>query len=163
MFPAVEDWEYWLRVAAHWKFAVVRRYQVLYRLSTKSMSSDVDAMETSATRLLEHAMQAAPASGVSRNECLANLKQYCAFLYMTRAPGSDSIARAGRRLRESIRLHPRILLGPKTHRLVCAWFLLRLAPRAAAPRVVRALMRLHGRWMRLRNRGHEEGRLPLPA
>jgi glycosyltransferase involved in cell wall biosynthesis len=162
-FPAVEDWEYWLRVAEHWQFAVVRRYQILYRLSTKSMSSDVDAIEASATQLLEHAMQSASASGVSRNECIANLKQYCAFLYMTRASGSDSIARAGRRLGESIRLCPRILLGSRTLRLLCAWFLMRLAPRAAAPRVVRALMRLHGRWMRLRSRGHGEGRLLLPA
>jgi glycosyltransferase involved in cell wall biosynthesis len=129
-FRSVEDWEYWLRVAARWPFAVVCRYQILYRLSTKSMSSDVPTIEAASMQLLGRAIEAAPAGAVSREECLANGKQYVAFLYMTRA----------------------ILLRPKARHLLCAWLLMRLAPRAAAPRVVRALLRLHGRWMRVRRR-----------
>ena len=151
-FRSVEDWEYWLRVAARWPFAVVCRYQILYRLSTKSMSSDVPTIEAASMQLLERAIEAAPAGAVSREECLANVKQYVAFLYMTRASGPDTVAQAGLRLGESIRLHPRILLRPKARHLLCAWLLMRLAPRAAAPRVVRALLRLHGRWMRVRRR-----------
>lgn len=150
-FPAVEDWDYWLRVAARWPFAVVRRYQILYRVSAESMSSDVRAVEAASTRLLERAMAAAP-PGVSRDECRANLKQYVAFLYMTRASGPDTVTEAGRRLRESVRLHPRILLGSKARRLLAAWLLMRLAPRDRAARVVLALVRLHGRWMRVRRR-----------
>jgi glycosyltransferase involved in cell wall biosynthesis len=151
-FRSVEDWEYCLRVAARWPFAVVRRYQILYRLSTKSMSSDVPTIEAASMQLLERAIEAAPAGTVSREECLANLKQYVAFLYMTRASGPDTVTEAGRRLWESIRLHPRILLRPKARRLACAWLLMRLAPRAAAPRFVRLLLRLHGSWMRVRRR-----------
>lgn len=161
-FPAVEDWEYWLRVAARWPFVVVRRYQILYRLSAKSMSSDVPAIEEASLRLVERGIEAAPRA-VSREECLANLKQYVAFLYMTRASGSDTVAQAGRRLKESIRLHPRILLRPKARRLVCAWLLMRLAPRGEAMRVVRALLRLHGRWMRVRRRELKGREFAIPA
>lgn len=148
-FPAVEDWDYWLRVAARWPFAVVRRYQILYRVSTASMSSDVPAIEAASARLLERALAAAP-QAVSREECLANLKQYVAFLYMTRAAGPDTVTEAGRRLRESIRLHPRVLLRSKARRLLAAWLLMRLGPSDHAARVALALVRLHGRWMRVR-------------
>ena len=162
-FRAVEDWEYWLRVAQRWPFAVVRRYQILYRLSTKSMSCDVPTLETASMQLLERALAAAPDGAVSHEECLANLKQYVAFLYMTRVSGSDAVVQAGRRLLESIRLHPHILVRPKARRLVCAWFLMRLLPWAAAPRVVRVLLRLHGRWMRIRRRELKGREFALPV
>ena len=35
----VEDWEYFLRAAARWPFAVVPSYQILYRQSPHSLSS----------------------------------------------------------------------------------------------------------------------------
>ena len=148
---SAEDWEYWLRVAAHWPFVVVPRYQVLYRLSTRSMSSEVGTIEAASMTVLDRAIEAAP-PGVEcrREECLANVKQYVSFLYLTRASGPDVVVQAGRRLREAIRLYPRTLLRSKTRRLIGAWLLLRVVPRRAAPRVVRGLLRLHGRWMALR-------------
>ncbi|HEU4463878.1 MAG TPA: glycosyltransferase [Gemmatimonadota bacterium] len=148
---SAEDWEYWLRVAARWPFVVVPRYQVLYRLSTRSMSSEVGTIEAASVAVLERGIAAAP-PGVEcrREECLANLKQYVAFLCLTRAAGPDVVAQAGRRLWEAIRLYPRTLLRSKTRRLIGAWLILRLVPRRAAPRVVRGLLRLHGRWMALR-------------
>jgi glycosyltransferase involved in cell wall biosynthesis len=148
---SAEDWEYWLRVAARWPFVVVPRYQVLYRLSTRSMSSEVETIEAASVAVLNRGIEAAPPRVECRpEECLANVKQYVAFLYMTRASGPDIVAQAGRRLREAIGLFPRTLLRSKTRRLVGAWLLLRLIPRRAAPRVVRGLLRLHGRWMALR-------------
>jgi glycosyltransferase involved in cell wall biosynthesis len=160
-FPGVEDWDYWLRMAARWPFAVVPRYQILYRMSTASMSSDVRAIEAASTRLIERAMAAA-SQAVSREECLANLKQYVAFLYMTRASGPDSVTEAGRRLRESVRLYPRILLRTRARRLLAAWLLMRLVPRDRATRVVLALVRLHGRWMRVRTRELKAGEFAVP-
>lgn len=156
---SAEDWEYWLRLAARWPFVVVPRYQVLYRLSTRSMSSEVATIEAASMLVLDRAIEAAP-SGVEvrKKECVANVKQYISFLYMTRASGSGTVTEAGRRLLESIRLYPRALLRRKTRRLVWAWLLLRLLPPATVPRVAHALLRVHGRWMTFRSPRLREGR-----
>jgi glycosyltransferase involved in cell wall biosynthesis len=72
---AAEDWEYWLRAAARWHFAVVPRYQILYRFSSGSMSSDVETIEKASLIVLDRALKSAPADIRNRkNEYLANLK-----------------------------------------------------------------------------------------
>jgi glycosyltransferase involved in cell wall biosynthesis len=37
-----DDWDYWTRLAADWEFAVVSKYQILYRRSPVAMSSKVE-------------------------------------------------------------------------------------------------------------------------
>ena len=146
-----EDWEYWLRAAAHWPFVVVPRYQILYRMSPGSLSSDVEAIEKTSLIVLTRAFRAAPKDLQHRKaECLANMKQYLAFLYLTRTPDPHYRAKAGRRLMDSIRVHPRILLARKTRRLLWTWLLLHLVPSSLASPTVTGLLRLHGRLMMLR-------------
>jgi hypothetical protein len=143
---SAEDWEYWLRAAAHWPFMVVPRYQILYRISRSSMSSDVETIEQANLTVLDRAFKMAPPDLQHlKNECLANLKQYVSFLYLTRTSGPDCRARAGRQLMDSIRLHPRILLRRKTQILLWTWLLLFLTSPSRSPQIVRALLRLHGR------------------
>ena len=69
-----------------------------------------------------------PAPNCSRSamRVLANVKQYIAFLYLTRAPGLKAWKKAGQKLAECIRLHPRTLLTRKTWHLLFAWSLLQL-------------------------------------
>ncbi len=144
---AAEDWEYWIRAAARWPFALVPRYQVLYRLSPGGLSSQVAMVEHENAVVWERAFRdAPPALRRRRNESLANVKQYVAFLYLTRAPGWDYRRRAGDRLWESVRLHPPALLSRKTWNLLLTWLLLHLVPVELGPGVVRGLLRLHGRW-----------------
>lgn len=42
---SVEDWDYYLRLAAQCPFVLVPKYQILYRQSSRSMTSKVDVME----------------------------------------------------------------------------------------------------------------------
>lgn len=141
-----EDWDYWLRAAADWPFVVVPRYQILYRMWPGSMTSDVDGMEAACLAVLDLALARAPDDlRRYRGECQASVKHYASFLHLTRSGRGDRRMNAGRKLLEAIRLHPRIVARRKTFVLLCAWMLLRLLPRALVPRMMTALLRLHGR------------------
>jgi GT2 family glycosyltransferase len=129
-----EDWEYWLRAAMRWPFVVVPKYQIFYRISSSSMSSHVETIEHESLAIVDRALKAAPLDlGRLKNQCLANVKQYVAFLYLTRASGPDYIKRACQRLRHSIRLHPRTLLRRKTQNILLTWLPLRFVPSNLAP------------------------------
>jgi hypothetical protein len=76
--------------------------------------------------------------------------QYVAFLYLTRASGLEAWKKAGQKLAECIRLHPRTLLTRKTWHLLFAWSLLQLLPvRGRRPAVI-TLLRIYGRWSMFR-------------
>lgn len=72
---AAEDWDMWLRLAARYHFVAVPSPQVLYRISTNSMSSNISRMEIASLRVIERAYSQAP-------ESLQYLKkQSLGFLY----------------------------------------------------------------------------------
>ena len=129
----VEDWEYFLRVAARWPFVVVPRYQILYRQSPRSLSSRVELMREQSLRVIEGAFASAPAhlQGL-KPRTLANVHRYLARTALTRETGSESVERARQSLAEALRLDPRLLLSPVTLRLCVRWALARcITPRAA--------------------------------
>ena len=100
-------------------------------------------------RICDRAFEARPQLLPKRDESLANVKQYIAFLYLTRAPGLEAWKKAGQKLAECIRLHPRTLLTRKTWHLLFAWSLLQLLPvRGRRPTVI-TLLRMYGRWSML--------------
>jgi glycosyltransferase involved in cell wall biosynthesis len=141
-----EDWEYWLRVAKRWSFVVVPKYQILYRISPSSLSSQIETMEHESLVILNRAFEAAPPElACLKNQCLANLKQYIAFLHLTRISSRDYVKIAGQRLRQSISLHPRSLLRRKTLNILLTWLVLHFVPFKLAPYVVRSFLRLNGR------------------
>jgi glycosyltransferase involved in cell wall biosynthesis len=59
---AVEDWDMWLRLAAHYEFVCVPSPQILYRVSSNSMSSNIWKMEAGSLRIIERAFTQAPES-----------------------------------------------------------------------------------------------------
>ncbi len=142
------DWEYYLRLAHQWPFAVVHKYQVLYRLSSWSMVAAVEKTEKHIFAVVNKAFLVAhPTLQHLKKECLENVNLHLAFLYLSRSPDGDRIKRAGKILRKSIRLHPRTLLSRKTQLLIFAWLLLQFLPAKIARRTIRFLLKLYGRLM----------------
>jgi hypothetical protein len=78
------------------------------------------------------------------------LKQYVAFLYLSRAGGVNIRKEAGRKLAECIRLYPRTLLTHKTQKLLVAWSLLWLLPSGTSRSAFTSFLRCYGRWLVLR-------------
>lgn len=75
-----EDWDLFLRLAAKYHFVAVPRPQVLYRLSTTSISFNLVRQEAQCLRVIEQAFDRAPASLQHlKKQSLANLYQYLLF------------------------------------------------------------------------------------
>lgn len=145
---AAHDWDFCLRIAARWPFAVVPRYQILYRISEGAMSANAVRAERNCLLLCERAFSGTP--GVpfqTHSEGLSNVKQYVAFLYLSRTTSLNFWKEAGRKLAESIRLYPRTLLTHKTWHLLLTWSVLALLPSRMRRRAVMMLLRTYGRWM----------------
>ncbi|NES24779.1 MAG: glycosyltransferase, partial [Symploca sp. SIO3E6] len=64
-----QDWDMWLRLAAHYHFVTVPSPQVLYRTSAGSMSTNVWRLEAAGLQVLKRAFAKAP-------ESLQHLKPY---------------------------------------------------------------------------------------
>ena len=145
---AAHDWDFCLRIAARWPFAVVPRYQILYRISESTMSANVVRVERSCLLLCESAFGRTHAVPFrARAETLSNVKQYAAFLYLSRTTGLDFRKEAGRKLAESIRLYPRTLLKRKTWHLLLTWSVLAALPSRIRRCAVMMLLRAYGRWL----------------
>lgn len=130
---SIEDWEYWLRVAAKWPFVVIPKYQILYRQSPTSMASKVDVMENYSLLVIERSFQAAPAElQYLKKQSLANTYQYLARLCLTHTPDAEKVKKATHNLKKAIRLSPAIVFKREMQRLLGKWILLRLIPSKTA-------------------------------
>jgi glycosyltransferase involved in cell wall biosynthesis len=148
-FGPAADWEYWLRVAAGSDFAVVPRYQILYRFRRGSLSTNTESMEAG-LRAVHRSVFARGGPELSRRsaEARSNIAQYLSFLHLMRTTSPQSWQRASRLLRESVTTNPRAFLSRKVQFLL--WILLVTfpLPRRAVPTVARKLLTLYGRLMR---------------
>lgn len=57
---SVEDWDMWLRISAHYSFAVVKEHLTLYRQHTTSMSKNRQRMLQNLRTVIEKAYQSVP-------------------------------------------------------------------------------------------------------
>jgi hypothetical protein len=145
---AAHDWDFCLRIAARWSFAVVPRYQILYRISESAMSANAVRAEQNCLFLCEKACSNNSGLPYSiRSESLSSIKQYVAFLYLSRTTGLDFRKEAGRKLAESIQLYPRALLKRKTWNLLLTWSVLTALPSRIRRRTVMLLLKTYGRWL----------------
>lgn len=144
-FDPCSDWEYMIRFADRWPVRVIPRCQVLYRISTTSMTSRVEAVERASRKLWGSMYPEGAPRGPAR-DCLAGMLQYECFLILCRAPERSCRRPAGRKLWRSIATHPPALLGLKTLKLLAAWLLLSMVPATRLRATLRALLRLQGRW-----------------
>lgn len=124
-----EDWDFYLRLAAKWKFALVKKAQIIYRQSPTAMTSKLDVMEKYSSIVIERAFNVAPPE-------LQHLKkQSLAWVYKFTAQQClkyesrklQDIKLAAQRLKMAIILYPKNLLEDYTHgllrRLIKSWIL----------------------------------------
>lgn len=149
-FDPCSDWEYMLRLSDRWPVVGVPRYQVLYRLSTTSMTSNLDDVERANRRLWQARFGARGQGGRHGRESLANMLQYEGFLCLSRAPVDVCRRRAARKLCQSVRAYPPSLLSPKTFKLWAACVCLSAVPASRVRAGLRRLLRMQGGWSALR-------------
>jgi len=75
-----EDWDMWLRLAAHYEFVAVPSSQILYRISPNSASFNVWKMEASSLKVIEKAFAQAPESlQYLKRKSLGNRYKYLTY------------------------------------------------------------------------------------
>ncbi|MBI4782353.1 MAG: glycosyltransferase [Oscillatoriophycideae cyanobacterium NC_groundwater_1537_Pr4_S-0.65um_50_18] len=128
------DWDYWLRLAADWSYVVVPKPQVFYRLSSGSMSSKVEYMESCQLDVLDRAFQSVPLKLKRlRNQSLSYVYRYSAKLYLTRSSEVKGLNNASGKLSKAIWLYPKTLFSKETQKLLFKVFLTRLiSPKIAS-------------------------------
>ncbi|MDY6936874.1 MAG: glycosyltransferase [Cyanobacteriota bacterium] len=78
--PAAQDWDFYLRLAAKYEFVCVPEAQILYRLSSGSMSTDLSQLEAASVEVMSRAYAIAPASlQYLKPHSLANLYKYFTY------------------------------------------------------------------------------------
>jgi glycosyltransferase involved in cell wall biosynthesis len=116
---SVEDWDYWLRLAPIWDFVVVPKPQIIYRLSSDSMSSKVDVMETNMLLASEKAFASAPTElQYLKNKSHSFIYKYVTKLHLTRIYNQNTVHKAAGKLWRSIYLYPKCLFDTSIWKLL---------------------------------------------
>lgn len=138
LVPGVDDWDYWIRLAAQWPFAVVPKPLLLYRQSPQAQSCNIEMMEKHTFIVIEKAFQSAPLElQYLKKKSLCRADIYLAGMYLYRNTGADKVKQAGQKLQMAIRLYPQTLLDKKTQLFVMKWLMMRLLSPKVAKRFTR--------------------------
>jgi glycosyltransferase involved in cell wall biosynthesis len=121
-----EDWDYYLRLAAETHFTVVPDWQILYRQSSTSVSSNFEMMEASALAVVKKAYQSAPLEYQHlKNKSLAWVYGYSTQQALQRKDDWKNARIALRKFCKAVQLHPQFLLEDYGQSLV-RWLIKRL-------------------------------------
>ncbi len=109
--PPVEDWDYWLRLAALYHFTVVPKYQTFYCKSKESSSSQVKKLEEKISIVIERAyLRVPPNLQNNKNKTLAHAFYYLAGQYLNYQSDAEGIKQALFHFCQALRLNPRFFL-----------------------------------------------------
>ncbi|HEY9770120.1 MAG TPA: glycosyltransferase [Coleofasciculaceae cyanobacterium] len=115
------DWDFYLRLAKNFNFAVVPKFQIYYRQSANSMSTKVEQLKEESLLLLDRVYQTATTDlKLQKNQSYSILYLYCADLYRKKISinNRESLVSAKQNLKSSILLYPPSLLQINTQRLL---------------------------------------------
>lgn len=79
LVPA-EDWDFYLRLAAHYEFVLVPEVHILYRISTQAASANTTKMEAKSLQVIERVFREVPESWqYLKKESIKNLYTWLLF------------------------------------------------------------------------------------
>jgi glycosyltransferase involved in cell wall biosynthesis len=131
-----EDWDYYLRLAAKWHFALVPKSQIIYRQSSSSMTSKVEVMEKYQLIVIERAFKVAPLSLQSlKKESLSWVYKYAAQQYLKYGSNNfKDLKLAATKLARAAWIQPQVLLEDYTQglirRLIKSWIVMQFSSHA---------------------------------
>lgn len=130
------DWDMWLRLAARYPFVCVAAPQVLYRVSEKSVSANVQGMEKCCLQIMERNFANAPVELQHlKHQSLGNLYLYLAFRVVEVSQSRQSSLLAIRYLGQAVKYDPS--LPRRRHRLTLLALIKIFLSVLLSPQVVR--------------------------
>ncbi|MBD1821330.1 glycosyltransferase family 2 protein [Cyanobacteria bacterium FACHB-DQ100] len=101
--PNAEDWDFYIRLAAQFKFVCVPKYQILYRTHNGSSSFNIQASEAACLKIIDRAFKQAPDSlRYLRKDTLAALYTYYAHRVLANPSKRSNAVSAFRYLRLAV-------------------------------------------------------------
>lgn len=114
-----EDWDYYIRLAAKYHFALVPEHQILYRKTEGTLSTNVSVMETSGLKVIDQAYRIAPKKLQSqKSQSIAIFYLYCCQTYLDNCFDSEDIIKAKQKLLKAIQADSKILFSRYTYILL---------------------------------------------
>ncbi|MDZ8051999.1 MAG: glycosyltransferase [Aulosira sp. ZfuVER01] len=111
--PAGQDWDIYLRLAANYHFVPVPSPQILYRISSNSLSTNVVRQEAACLTVIERAYNQAPKHlQYLKNYSLANIYKYLLHKALEGSPARHKAILAAKLLWQTIRYDCSILIKP---------------------------------------------------
>jgi glycosyltransferase involved in cell wall biosynthesis len=111
--PAGQDWDIYLRLAANYHFVPVPFPQILYRISSGSLSTNVVRQEAACLTVIEQAYNQAPEHlQYLKNYSLANIYKYLLHKSLEGSPARHKAILAAKLLWQTIRYDGSILRNP---------------------------------------------------
>ncbi len=130
---SVEDWDYYIRLASLTKFSCVPEYQILYRKSEKSMTTNVEKMELFSILVVDRAYKNAPQRYQHlKKVSLSNIYFYLSKQFLSYDPFDTSIGlvlRAFKKLAKAIYYNPKIFLNQEFLKSTLKMVLIGFAPK----------------------------------
>ena len=128
---SVVDWEYYLRLAAHCQFALVKKHQVFYRKSSTSISGNLPQVESNSVEVINRAFQQAPQHLQSlKRQSLSELYFYLARQYVRYDHCRENVITALQKMRQAVRENPQLLLQRQVQKLFAKLLILRVMPQS---------------------------------
>lgn len=135
---SAEDWDFYLRLAASWPFVLVPKTQIIYRQSSRGLSSNLEMMNKYCFIVLERAFQSVPPELQHlKNQSLATICHHFVDRYLPRVTNAEEVKQVAQKLQMAICLSPRTLLTRVTQRYLISWLLMRIF----SPKVARYFIR----------------------
>lgn len=132
-----EDWDFYLRLAANYRYVLVPEFQILYRKSLGTLSTNGLNIEASGLKVIEKTYRIAPKKLQSlKNKSIAKLYILCGRIYFDNSCNSQDIIQAKQRLWKAIKFDPLILCSQDASVLLIKILLEQLLPQ----QVVRSLI-----------------------
>jgi len=105
-----DDWDVFLRLAAQYHFVLVPQVQILYRLTTGSITSNISKIEAAYLQVIERAFNQAPESLQHlKSQSLAKLYLFLTFRGLEVPSGRQTSLVATRCLLYAVRYNPSLL------------------------------------------------------
>ena len=126
---SVEDWDYYLRLAALCEFAVVPKYHILYRKSSQSMTAKVDVMEETNLFVIERAFKNAPRELQHlKRKTLGYAYRYISKQCLGYSLNQEDIRKSQQKILKALQVCPYIILEKETLRLCIKIMIISLLP-----------------------------------
>ena len=125
-----QDTDMWLRLAALYHFVVVPKVQILYRISTNSMSSNILGLEKSNLQVIERAFAHQKAESLQhlKHYSIANLYKYLSYKALEAPPGQQDTVNTARFLCIAARYDPSLLEKPVMYKALLKLSAITLLP-----------------------------------